>query len=160
MKAPRHWPLSGEFTGTGEFPAQRASNAENVSIWWRHHVRLIHGNENVVLVTTLSSLEALGLMMKLQGTSRRAQVFTVTTFIFHCKVHPLKQKCNHLTMLASLYHCILLHRKLFRMVQIRKRQHWFRYWLVAEQVIIHYLQPRRHSLLTHICVPGLDELRL
>ena len=24
--------------GTGEFPAQRASNAENVSIWWRHHV--------------------------------------------------------------------------------------------------------------------------
>ena len=25
---------------TGEFPAQMASNAENVSIWWRHHVRL------------------------------------------------------------------------------------------------------------------------
>ena len=23
--------------GTGEFPAQMASNAENVSIWWRHH---------------------------------------------------------------------------------------------------------------------------
>ena len=23
---------------TGEFPEQRASNAENVSIWWRHHV--------------------------------------------------------------------------------------------------------------------------
>ena len=22
---------------TGEFPAQRASNAENVSLWWRHH---------------------------------------------------------------------------------------------------------------------------
>ena len=32
IKAPRHWPLCGEFTGTGEFPAQRASNAENVSI--------------------------------------------------------------------------------------------------------------------------------
>ena len=25
---------------TGEFPAQRASNAENVSIWWRHHGHL------------------------------------------------------------------------------------------------------------------------
>ena len=24
---------------TGEFPAQRASDAENVSIWWRHHVQ-------------------------------------------------------------------------------------------------------------------------
>ena len=23
---------------TGEFPAKMASNAENVSIWWRHHV--------------------------------------------------------------------------------------------------------------------------
>ena len=27
----------GNSTGTGEFPAQMASNAENVSIWWRHH---------------------------------------------------------------------------------------------------------------------------
>ena len=26
---------------TGELPAQRASNAENVSIWWRHHVLLL-----------------------------------------------------------------------------------------------------------------------
>ena len=23
---------------TGEFPAQKANNAENVFIWWRHHV--------------------------------------------------------------------------------------------------------------------------
>ena len=37
IKAPRHWPLSGELTGTGEFPAQSANNAENVSVWWRHH---------------------------------------------------------------------------------------------------------------------------
>ena len=28
IKAPRHWPLCGEFTETGEFPAQRASYAE------------------------------------------------------------------------------------------------------------------------------------
>ena len=26
----------------GEFPAQRASNAENVSIWWRHHESFCH----------------------------------------------------------------------------------------------------------------------
>ena len=30
-KAPRHCSLRGEF------PAQMASNLENVSIWWRHH---------------------------------------------------------------------------------------------------------------------------
>ena len=28
---------AGNSTGTGEFPAQMASNADNVSIWWRHH---------------------------------------------------------------------------------------------------------------------------
>ena len=29
--------LCGEFTGTVEFTAQMASDAEKVSIWWRHH---------------------------------------------------------------------------------------------------------------------------
>ena len=29
---------AGNSPGTGEFPAQMASNAENVSIWWRHHL--------------------------------------------------------------------------------------------------------------------------
>ena len=28
---------------TGEFPAQRASNSENASIWWRHHGTRYHG---------------------------------------------------------------------------------------------------------------------
>ena len=28
---------AGNSLGTGEFPAQMASNAENVSIWWCHH---------------------------------------------------------------------------------------------------------------------------
>ena len=33
-----NWP------GAGEFSAQKASNAENVSIWWRHHVRCLRLN--------------------------------------------------------------------------------------------------------------------
>ena len=32
--------VRGNSPVTGEFPAQRASNAENVSIWWRHHDKL------------------------------------------------------------------------------------------------------------------------
>ena len=45
IKAPRHWPLCGEFTGDRWIPRTRASNAENVSIWWRHHDwRLIKTN--------------------------------------------------------------------------------------------------------------------
>ena len=31
--------------GTGEFPAQMASNAENVSIWWRHHAKCNFQND-------------------------------------------------------------------------------------------------------------------
>ena len=37
IKAPRQCPLCGEFTGDRWFSAQRASNAENLSIWWHHH---------------------------------------------------------------------------------------------------------------------------
>ena len=38
IKAPRVTGLcEGNSPVTGEFPAQRASNAENVSIWWCHH---------------------------------------------------------------------------------------------------------------------------
>ena len=32
---------AGNSPGTGEFPAQMVSNAENVSIWWRHHGMLM-----------------------------------------------------------------------------------------------------------------------
>ena len=32
---------AGNSPGTGQFPAQEASNAENVSIWWRHHVNVL-----------------------------------------------------------------------------------------------------------------------
>ena len=44
IKAPPLLSLWGEFTGAGEFPAQRASNAKNVSIWWRHHLLGIYTN--------------------------------------------------------------------------------------------------------------------
>ena len=33
---------AGKSPVTGEFPAQRASIAKNVSIWWRHHANLAH----------------------------------------------------------------------------------------------------------------------
>ena len=31
--------VGGNSPVTGEFPTQRTRNAENISIWWRHHVR-------------------------------------------------------------------------------------------------------------------------
>ena len=47
---------AGNSPGTGEFPAQMASYAENVSIWWRHHVYLtpvpVFSHESPGLPTT------------------------------------------------------------------------------------------------------------
>ena len=43
IKAPHHWPLWGEFTSDRWIPCTRASNVENVSIWWRHHTFFIYG---------------------------------------------------------------------------------------------------------------------
>ena len=37
---------AGNSRVTGEFPAQRTSNAENVSIWWRHHLVRIAEKEH------------------------------------------------------------------------------------------------------------------
>ena len=50
IEAPRHWPLCGEFTGTGEFPAQMVINTENVSIWWRHHDLEIQGTKTLAVM--------------------------------------------------------------------------------------------------------------
>ena len=37
---------------TGEVPAQRTSHAENVSIWWRHHVYKAQSTTEIVMLTT------------------------------------------------------------------------------------------------------------
>ena len=42
---------------TGGYPAQRASNAENVSIWWRHHEK---GAKHLpVLLASVANLHVL-----------------------------------------------------------------------------------------------------
>ena len=47
---------AGNSPGTGEFPAQRASNAENVSIWWSHHgiggIKGLHLNDHSLQLTS------------------------------------------------------------------------------------------------------------
>ena len=38
---------------TGQFPTQRASNAENASIWWRHHVKCVWKLQIQIIATSL-----------------------------------------------------------------------------------------------------------
>ena len=48
---------AGKSPGTGEFPAQMVSNAEHVSIWWRHHVTLkMQMNASLMYMSNLSNL--------------------------------------------------------------------------------------------------------
>ena len=47
----------GNSPGTGVFPAQMTSNAENVSIWWRHHVSMSchhHGTHTTTMTFRFS----------------------------------------------------------------------------------------------------------
>ena len=41
----------GNSPGTGEFPSQMASNAENVSIWWRHHEEQTSESKSPILLS-------------------------------------------------------------------------------------------------------------
>ena len=46
IKAQRHWLCEENSPVTSEFPTQRASNAENASIWWRHQGYIYNTNSN------------------------------------------------------------------------------------------------------------------
>ena len=47
----------GNSPATGEFPAQMASDAENVSIWWRHHEPILCRFDSVVICTLLWKMD-------------------------------------------------------------------------------------------------------
>ena len=54
---------------TGELPAQRASNAENVSIWWRHHDTTVRFRKCTWFRFTLLSCDYNFVFMRLQSVN-------------------------------------------------------------------------------------------
>ena len=77
IKAPRHWPLGGDAPVTGEFPAQRASKAENVSIWWRHHAgNIYHFPHGIGRLCTVMLYELCFLYFDMRHTSTSVLVIT------------------------------------------------------------------------------------
>ena len=73
---------AGNSPGTDEFPAQRASNAENISIWWRHHV-------NVYLGSFRMKVERF-----IEITYQSVFVAQIQTACFHWSVIPLYTPLN------------------------------------------------------------------
>ena len=111
IKAPRHWPLCGEFTGDRWIP--RTNGQENVSIWWRHHV------PSVMIILSTLTIELLSLIYRESvGTVRKyityrsagllmlhlyAQIYPGFPINFH---HMISALLLHFTMiLYRIYFC-------------------------------------------------------
>ena len=93
---------SGNSPVTGEFPAQMASNAENVSIRWRHHTNLTHWGR----MAHISVIE-LGHHWLCNGlSSSRSQGITWTNNDLWWPRATLLV----LTGLRNVTHCIILYR--------------------------------------------------
>ena len=79
----RHWPLWGEFTANRWISRTQACNAENISIWWRHHEPYLANcvrKHNYAFVSCYSStLKRIGLAIFIHQcwfyTLRRSQKF-------------------------------------------------------------------------------------
>ena len=67
----------GNLMVTGEFPTQRVSNAENVSIWWRHH-----GFRPTP--TQQTQLESLGCIDEIRAYKWKHPIIQHITMIYNC----------------------------------------------------------------------------
>ena len=90
---------AGNSPMTGEFPAQMASKAENVSIWWLHHVNSSPPSAAYMYQWTGSSLVQVAwtnpgrLSIKLLGTNLSEIQIKIQNFSFmkmHLKISPAK----------------------------------------------------------------------
>ena len=117
---------AGNSPVTGEFPAQRASNAENVSVWWRHHDNQWLTANDVTMCRT----------------PWKVKVTQVVQRFLSCPLFPLVAKGCHSYYISrstcwmfyqynvvhvGLTHCGLL--TPYRVIDLG--QHWFSQWFVA-----------------------------
>ena len=78
---------AGNSPGTGEFPTQMASYAENVSIWWRHHGLLMHHWFRWLLVTCFIWTNDGLLLARYVDAMPKSEVTLVTIWYIHPPHH-------------------------------------------------------------------------
>ena len=87
----------GNSPGTGEFAAQMASNAENVSIWWRHHGIDAIRSESLLIRYSVESLwkgqECLTKFCKIRPIFMHHYLQIIVYFTPHNR--PPLLKCHH-----------------------------------------------------------------
>ena len=87
---------AGNSPGTGEFPAQMANNAENVSVWWHHHVA-IWSIENTFQWNLNKKYKNLKINLKISSAIEQPFCFDLIVFEIYCK------PCMSVT-LSSFFH--------------------------------------------------------
>ena len=106
---------AGNSPGTGEFPAQMASYAENVSIWWRHDEYILHdrfpGHE--ITNAPVPVNQSWWIWLSPLPLDKMAAI-SQTTF------------SNTFLWMKILYLDSNFHWSLFLRVQLTIFQHWFR----------------------------------
>ena len=78
---------AGNSPGTGEFSAQMASNAENVSIWWRHHASYLIEKKSELLVISDVMVSRMALMWS--PTNQCSEITLERGYFETC--HPIYQ---------------------------------------------------------------------
>ena len=128
---------AGNSPGTGEFPTQMASNAENYSFWWRHHVtRCIYVYNGLpykdvmnmsIYNLTFTLYFVLYIYMNNTATSWHQLCFVINIF------RPRQNGChfaddvsNAFSWMKMCEFCLRFHWSLFLRVQLTIFHHWFR----------------------------------
>ena len=134
----------GNSPATGEFPAQRASNAENVSIWWRHHDR--HSLDNLLHVY----IHSMDIDRYQASAWTNYDLLSIGPMGKHFrKMHKMQLKVSAKCLLFCLGLSVLTHQcvnwsrpsnaYIFTNELIKPSHHQVRSWLVASSVPSDYL---------------------
>ena len=120
--------VTGLFEGSspvaGEFPAQRTSNAENVSIWWRHHATYI---DKPTLVDDNKPLPGQMLTKIYVYISLQAWIKYVNSLRPRQNRRHLQTAfSNAISWMKMFEFRLKFHWSLFLKVQLTIFQHWFR----------------------------------
>ena len=120
----------GNSPGTGEFPAQMASYAENVSIWWRHHYLWESTVDRSIPLTDASNAGRVSMWLTLWPIiSRNIVVLSILKneghfvdaifkiFVYQ-NCHNLIQICSSIRVLLTLTHLPHSHMYASALVQI------------------------------------------
>ena len=126
---------------TGELPAQRARNTENVSIWWRHHV--LHFLATSTSTNTREHNPSTSLHLRKMCLN---VIKKMTVWLFWIPRYPLR-----IWMTATV--CVIIDTTL----RLRRVAMWycFRIRLATSS----YLIPLWSSSVTHVCLVSPNELK-